>query len=273
MEAIPQTSSFGAEVQGLDLSQPLDARRFEWLERMLLDYQVLLFRDQQISPRQYQDFARRFGRLQEYLFAEGLDGCPYITEIVKTENETSGFGDFWHSDSAYLETPPSITMLYARQVPAHGGDTLFKDMYAVYDELSPGLQAALRGLRAVNSASGVPRDEDIYDEVRSRNSDRREQAAIHPVVRSHDQTGRLAIYVNGAHSLRFDGMTGEESRPLLDYLFTRVARPEHQFRLCWEPDTLAIWDNRCTQHYALNDYHGHRRVMHRIIVEGKPPHP
>ncbi|HEY5739705.1 MAG TPA: TauD/TfdA family dioxygenase, partial [Gammaproteobacteria bacterium] len=134
MEAIPQTSSFGAEVTGLDLSQPLDARRFERLKRMLLDYQVLLFRDQQISPRHYQDFARRFGRLQEYLFAEGLDGFPYITEIVKTENETGGFGDFWHSDSAYLETPPSITMLYARQVPPHGGDTLFKDMYAVYDE-------------------------------------------------------------------------------------------------------------------------------------------
>lgn len=271
MEVIAQTSSIGAELRGLDLSRPLADEVFEQLERAFLDYQVVFLRDQSLSPAQYQAFAQRFGALQDYLFAEGLDGFPYITEIVKTENETGGFGDFWHSDSTYLETPPAITMLYARQLPPRGGDTLFKDMYALYDELSPGLQATLANLRVVNSASGVPRDEDIYEAVRSRNSDRRDQSAIHPAIRIHDQTGRPAVYVNGAHSQHFDGMTRDESRPLLDYLFACVARPEHQFRLCWEPDTLAMWDNRCTQHYAMNDYHGHRRVMHRIIVAGRPP--
>jgi len=273
VEIIPQTSSIGAEVRGVDLSRPLGDDEFERLMRAFLDYQILFFREQSLSPGEYQEFAQCFGRLEEYIFAEGLDGYPYITEIVKTENETGGFGDFWHSDSTYLELPPAITMLYARQVPPRGGDTLFKDMYAVYDELSPGLQAALKSLRAVNSASGVPRAEDIYEAVKSRNSERRDQFAIHPVVRIHDQTGRPAIYVNGAHSRRFDGMTRDESRPLLDYLLARVARPENQFRLRWERDTLAMWDNRCTQHHALNDYHGHRRVMHRIIVQGDTPRP
>ena len=205
------------------------------------------------------------------MFADGLDGFPYITEIVKTETETEGFGSFWHSDSAYTEQPPKITMLYARQVPPRGGDTLFADMYSVYDELSPGLKATLATLCAVNSASAVPRDEGIYEAVKSKNSELREQQAVHPVIRRHDETGRNAVYVNGIHSLRFDGMTRAESLSLLDYLFRRVERPEYSFRLRWRADTLAMWDNRCTQHYALNDYHGYRRVMHRIIVEGPKP--
>jgi len=271
VEVIPQTNSIGAEIRGLDLSRRLGDEAFERLRQAFLDHQVIFMRGQPLAPRQYQDFALRFGRLEEYLFAAGLEGFPCITEIVKTENETGGFGDFWHSDSTYLETPPAITLLHARQLPPQGGDTLFKNMYAVYDELSPGLQATLASLRVVNSASGVPRGEDIYEAVKSRNSERRDQSAIHPAIRRHDATGRCAVYVNGAHSLRFDGMTRDESLPLLRYLFACVARPEHQFRLRWEPGTLAMWDNRCTQHYAINDYHGHRRVMHRIIVAGDRP--
>jgi taurine dioxygenase len=150
VEIIPQGSSFGAEICGLDLSQPLDDEGFEGLNRAFLDYQVLFLRGQRMSPRQYQDLALRFGRLAEYLFADGLEGFPYITEIVKTEDETRGFGDFWHSDSTYLESPPKITMLYARQLPPRGGDTLFSNMYAVYDALSPGLRTLLESLVAVN---------------------------------------------------------------------------------------------------------------------------
>lgn len=271
MEIIPQTSGIGAEVRRLDLSRPLDSETFEQLNQVFLDYQVLFFRGQELTPQQYSDFARAFGEPGEYLFAEGLEGFPHITEIVKTETETTGFGDFWHSDSTYLASPPKITMLYARQVPLRGGDTLFADMYAVHDDLSPGLQAALASLDAVNSASGIPRDENVYREVKSRNSEQRERSAVHPVVRVHDETGRRAIYVNGAHTQRFDGMTREESLPLLNPLFARVGRPEYSFRLRWEKNTLAMWDNRCVQHYALNDYHGFRRVMQRIIIQGDPP--
>ena len=205
------------------------------------------------------------------MFADGIEGYPYITEIVKTENESESFGSFWHSDSVYLEIPPKITMLFARQVPPRGGDTLFADMYALYDDLSDGLKSRLQPLSAVNSASVVTRDEDIYQEVKSKNADQKDQQAIHPVIRTHGETGKKAMYVNSIHTLCFEDMSREESLPLLDYLYDQVKRPEYHFRLQWEENTLAMWDNRCTQHYALNDYHGYRRVMHRIIVEGERP--
>ena len=271
LEIIPQSSVIGAEVRGLDLSVGLDQATFDQLNRAFLDHQILFFRDQRLTARQYNDFARRFGSLKDYLFADGMDGFPYITEIVKTENETEGFGSFWHSDSAYTERPPKITMLYAREVPPRGGDTLFADMYSLYDNLSAGLKTTLASLRAINSASVVPRDEDIYKAVKSRNSGKSDQFTIHPVIRCHDETGCHAVYVNGIHTLGFEGLTRAESRPMLEYLCQQVTRPEYSFRLRWQADTLAMWDNRCTQHYALNDYHGYRRVMHRIIVEGPVP--
>lgn len=271
MEIIPQSSVIGAEVRGLDLSASLDVDSFARLNQAFLDHQILFFRDQQLSAQQYNDFAATFGPLKDYLFAEGMDGFPYITEIIKTETETESFGSFWHSDSAYTERPPKITMLYAREVPARGGDTLFADMYTLYDDLSAGLKSTLASLRAINSASVVPRDEDIYQAVKSKNSVKSNQFAVHPVIRSHDESGRKALYVNGVHSLSFEGLSRAESLPLLEYLFRQVTRPEYSFRLRWQADTLAMWDNRCTQHYALNDYHGYRRVMHRIIVEGPVP--
>jgi taurine dioxygenase len=271
VEVIPQSSTIGAEICGLDLSRRLSDTTIEQVNQAFLDYQVIFFRDQHLSSQHYNDFALRFGPLKNYLFADGIDGYPYITEIVKTETETESFGSFWHSDSAYTDLPPKITMLYARQIPAQGGDTLFADTYAVYDDLSPGMKAVLEPLKAINSASVVPRDENIYEEVKSKNSDQSEQFAIHPVIRMHDETGKKAVYVNSIHTLEIDGMTREESLPLLTYLYQQVMRPENSFRLRWQADTLAMWDNRCTQHYALNDYHGQRRVMHRIIVEGQRP--
>ena len=271
MDIIPQTSTLGAEVRGIDLSTELSDSQIEAINQAFLDYQVIYFRDQQLTPQQYTGFALRFGPLKDYMFADGIDDYPYITEVVKTETETESFGSFWHSDSVYLELPPKITMLYARQVPPRGGDTLFSDMYALYDDLSEGLKAQLAPLRAVNSASVVTRDEEIYEAVKSKNADKKDQQAVHPVVRTHDETGKKAVYVNSIHTLCLEGMSREESLPMLNYLYEQVQRPEYSFRLNWEENTLAMWDNRCTQHYALNDYHGHRRVMHRIIVGGERP--
>ena len=271
MQVIPQNSVLGAEIRGLDLSQPLDEAAHERLNRAFLDHQVLFFRDQRLSPAQYTDFGASFGKLIDYMFVEGMAEFPYITEIIKTETETESFGSFWHSDSAYIERPPKITMLYARELPPRGGDTLFADTYALCDEMSDGMRATLETLRAVNSASVVSRDEDAYIETRSRNSAASNQSATHPVIRRHGETGRPAVYVNSIHTLGFEGMSRAESLPLLEYLYRLVERPERHFRLRWETDTLAMWDNRCTQHYALNDYHGYRRVMHRLIVEGERP--
>lgn len=271
MEVIPQSNTIGAEIRGVDLSASLSDALIEQINQAFLDYQIIYFRDQQLTPQQYNDFALRFGSLKDYMFADGIDGFRYITEIVKTETETESFGSFWHSDSVYLEIPPKITMLYARETPPRGGDTLFSDMYALYDDLSDGFKSRLESLMAVNSASVVARDEYIYQEVKSKNADKKDQQAIHPVIRTHDETGKKAMYVNSIHTLCLEGMSREESLPLLNYLYAQVQRPEYHFRLQWEVDTLAMWDNRCTQHYALNDYHGYRRVMHRIIVEGEVP--
>ena len=271
MQVIPQTSTIGAEIAGIDISRGLAVDDFRKINQAFLDYQVIFFRDQKLSHQQYLDFARLFGRPRDYMFAEGIEGYPLITEIIKTETETESFGSFWHSDSTYLDNPPKATLLYARQVPPRGGDTLFSDMYSVYRDLSGGMQTMLSSLRAVNSASVVPRDENIYDEVKSKNSELSDQQATHPVIRVHDETGRKSVFVNSIHTLSFEGMTREESLPVLEYVYGQIPRPEYTFRLQWQQDTVAIWDNRCTQHYALNDYHGHRRVMHRIIVEGEPP--
>ena len=271
MEVIPQSSVLGAEIRGIDLSEKLSDASFEQINQAFLDYQIIFFRDQNLSHQQYNDFAGRFGPLKDYLFADGIDCYPFITEIVKTETETESFGSFWHSDSTYLELPPKATMLYARQVPPKGGDTLFSDMYAAYRGLSDGMKKILEPLKAVTSASVFSRDEDIYEEVKSINSDKKDQQAIHPLIRTHDETGKKSIFVNGVHTLCIDGMTEEESMPILNYLYEQVPRPEYTFRLRWQENTLAMWDNRCTQHYAINDYHGHRRVMHRIIVEGERP--
>ena len=271
MEIIPQSSAIGAEIRGINLSKKLSDELFEQINQAFLDYQIIFFRDQNLSNQQYMDFAECFGPVKEYLFADGIDGFPFITEIVKTETETESFGSFWHSDSTYVENPPKATILYARQVPPKGGDTLFSDMYAAFRDLSKGMQAVLEPLRAINSASVFPRGEDIYKEVKSRNSDKSNQQAVHPVIRTHDETGKKSLYVNSTHTLRFEGMTREESLPILNHLYDQVVRPEYTFRLRWEQNTLAIWDNRCTQHYALNDYDGFRRVMHRIIVAGDRP--
>ena len=271
MEIIAQTNSIGAEIRGVDISKKLSNALFEKINDAFLQYQIVFFRNQKISPAQYCRFANMFGPLQDYMFAEGVDGFPAITEIVKTETETESFGSFWHSDSTYLPLPPKLTMLYAREVPERGGDTLFADMYAAYNNLSSGLREMLDPLFAINSAEVVSRDENIYQEVKSKNSDKLHQQAIHPVIRVHGETNKKALYVNSIHTLAFDGMSREESLPILEYLYSEIQKPEYAFRLQWQIDTLAIWDNRCTQHYALNDYHGHRRVMHRVIVEGEKP--
>ena len=157
VEVIPQTNTLGAEIRGVDLSEPVSDELLQQINQAFLDYQVIYFRDQQLSHQQYTDFAQRFGPLRDYLFADGIEGYPYITEIIKTESESASFGGFWHSDSAYLELPPKITLLYARQIPPQGGDTLFSDMYSVYRDLSDGLKSTLEPLNAVNSASAVDR--------------------------------------------------------------------------------------------------------------------
>ena len=273
MDIRPLAGAIGAEIFGVDLAGELDDDTVAAIRRAWLDYCVIFFRDQDLPPERFLAFARRFGRPIEYPFVKGIDGFPEITPVVKLEHERVNFGGLWHSDTTYLDMPPMGTMLIVREVPPHGGDTLFANMYLAYETLSPGLRRLLDGLVAVNSSAKADVTKTREDRMRdgARADARKEYEALHPVVRTHPETGRKALYVNGGHTLRFDGMSEAESAPILRFLFAHQNRPEFTCRFRWEPGSLAFWDNRCAQHNPINDYHGFRRVMHRVTLQGDVP--
>jgi taurine dioxygenase len=268
----PIAGALGAEIGGVDLRELHDESvagiRAAWLEHL-----VVFFRDQPLAPAQYRAFASRIGRPIEYPFVKGITGFPEIIEVKKLEQEKVNFGGVWHSDTAYLEEPPMASMLLAREVPARGGDTLFANMYLAYEALSEGMKRLLDPLWAVNSSAkaDVTRTREDRLKTDARDDVGRELVAEHPVVRTHPETGRRALYVNFAHTARFGGMTEKESAPVLDYLFQHQVRPEFTCRFSWQVGSLALWDNRCAQHNPVNDYHGYRRVMHRITLAGDRP--
>lgn len=273
MRVQPMAGTLGAEVSGVDLSEPLDDETIDEIETALFEHLILVFREQEITPTQHLAVARRFGEILTYPLVKGLEEYPEIVPILKLEDETINFGGIWHSDTAYLEKPPKAAMLVARELPPKGGDTMWSDMYAAYDALSDGMKAMLDGLVAINSAD--KRESTITRENRWRENPKDdsglETTSEHPVVRTHPATGKKFLYVNVGHTTRFKDMTEEESAPLLDYLFQHQIRPEFTCRLRWAPGTVAFWDNRASQHNPVNDYHGHRRLMHRVTIAGERP--
>lgn len=262
--------ALGAEIHGVDLTQPLCAEIIARIKRAFLDHLVIFLRDQPLSAAQFLAFAQAMGEPVEYPFVKGIAESPVIIEVKKLELERTNFGGIWHSDTAYLHTPPKGSMLLAREVPAFGGDTLFANQYLAYEALSAGMRQLLDGLVAVNTSAKADVSRTREDRMRTdaRGDAQASYEAAHPVVRVHPETGRKSLYVNVAHTARFEGMTEEESAPLLQYLFSHQIRPEFTCRFRWEVGSLAYWDNRCTQHNPVNDYHGHRRVMHRITLAG-----
>jgi taurine dioxygenase len=273
LEIHPIAGALGAELSGVDLSRALDDDTVAAIRRAWLEHLVIFFRDQDLPPAQFLAFARRFGEPIEYPFVRGLEEFPEIIPVMKLEHERVNFGGIWHSDTTYLDLPPMASMLIAREVPPAGGDTLFANMYLAYETLSDGMKRLLDGLVAINSSARADvsrtREDRLKDSARA--DAKKEYVATHPVVRVHPETGRRALYVNVAHTVGFEGMTEEESAPILDYLFRHQTRPELTCRFRWRPGSLAFWDNRCAQHNAINDYQSHRRVMHRITLAGDKP--
>ena len=265
--------AIGAEIHGIDLARGLSDAAFAEIHRAWLAHQVIFFRGQDLPPAQFQSFAQRFGEVIEYPFVKGIEGFPLIVPVVKLEHERHNFGGLWHTDTAYLEAPPMATMLIARELPPYGGDTLFASAAAAYEALSPGMQTLLAGLQGVNLSARADVTKTREDRVKDAPgaAATKEFAAEHPVVRTHPETGRKSIYVNSGHTARFAGMSDEESRPLLDFLFAHQTRPEFTCRFSWQPASIALWDNRCVLHNPVNDYHGYRRVMHRITLKGDRP--
>ena len=268
----PLSAALGAEVTGVDLAAALDDAAVAALRAALLEHVVIFFRDQALEPDALVALARRFGPVVEYPYVRGLPECPLVLPVIKEPHEKANFGGVWHSDTAYLEQPAMATMLYAIETPPIGGDTLFANTALAYEALSDGMKRMLGGLRALN-VGNKPVALETREGMRSARAGAEvgAESTLHPVVRTHPETGRKALYVNRAHTTRFEDMSEAESAPLLDYLFDHQIRPEFTCRFAWRPGSLALWDNRASQHYPLNDYHGHRRVMHRVSIGGDQP--
>ncbi len=271
VEVRPIAGALGAEIHGVDIAQPLDDAVVAELRQAFLDHLVIFFRNQTLTPRAQLAFAQRLGEPMEYPQLKGLPECPLITPVIKLEHERVNFGGVWHSDTAYLERPPMGSMLYALEIPPYGGDTLFANQYLAYETLSEGLKKTLAGLVGINTSTKADASKTREDRLREAGAEMKVLVGEHPVVRTHPETGRKALYVNVGHTIGFKGWTEEESRPLLDHLFAHQVSPEFTCRFRWEPGSLAFWDNRCAQHNPVNDYHGFRRVMHRVTLAGDRP--
>jgi len=266
--------ALGAEISGVDLSQELPDATIAAIRQALLDHQVIFFRDQQLTPARQVAFGRRFGPLNVHPYVGGMADHPEVMEIIKEPDERLNFGGGWHSDMSFLERPAIGSILYAVETPEAGGDTLFASQIAAYEALSDGLKRALEGLSAVHSASRE------YSAA-GHSAQKRESMAIaeadglvgeyvHPVVLTHPESGRRALYVNPAFTLRIEGWKSTESKPLLDYLFQHCRYEGFTCRFAWRPGSVAFWDNRAVWHFALNDYQGQRRHMRRVTVDPWP---
>ncbi len=273
----PIAGALGAEVARVDLSRPLSNGVIGEIRAALLENLVIFFHDQHLSPEQHLAFGHRFGALQIHDFVEAMPAYPEILEVRKEPGEKRNFGGGWHTDVSYLERPSLGSVLYALDVPDHGGDTLFANQYLAYEALSDGMKRMLDGMTAIHSARRPygPNAERAHDygpsSMRFNFSETAEAEIEHPVVRTHVETGKKALYVNRTFTLRFKDMTEAESAPLLDFLCQHAVRPEFTCRFRWRPNSIAFWDNRCVQHNAINDYHGQRRIMHRVTIEGERP--
>lgn len=272
IEVAPIAGALGAEIFGIDLTQPLDEPRFGAIRQAFHDHSVIFFRDQAITPEQHIAFARRFGPINVNRFFTPVDGHAEIAEVRKEPDQKKNIGEAWHTDHSYDEIPALGSMLVARDVPDHGGDTMFASMHAAYDALSDGMKHMLGGLRAVHSSRHIFGPEARYHDTdmktRLRNPQDATQDAVHPVVIRHPDTGRKALYVNGNFTTGIEGWNADESAALLAFLVRHGQRPEFTCRFRWRTGSIALWDNRSTWHCAVNDYHGQRRLMHRITIEG-----
>ena len=274
IEIRPTNGALGADISGIDLATPLDPPSVATLKGALADHGVIFFRDQHISPSQHIAFARNFGPINVNRFFRAVGEHPEIAEVRKEPEQTRNIGGNWHTDHSYDQIPALGSVLLAREVPPRGGDTMFACMAQAYDALSDGLKATLEGMRAVHSSRHVfgATANYLQTDIKGRlgNTELATQDAVHPVVVRHPDSGRKVLYVNSSFTVRFDGWTAQESAPLLKYLYEHAARPEFTTRFVWREGSIAFWDNRATWHYALNDYQGERRLMHRITIEGVP---
>lgn len=272
MKSIPIAPHCGVEIQGVALASCSDSE-MEEVRQAIYTHGVAVFREQEFSPQDHISFAERWGGIDINRFFPKSDASPRIAEVRKEPEDKRAVGEGWHTDHSYDQVPAMGSVLVARILPKSGGDTMFAHMGAAYDSLSDGLKKTLEGLRAVHSADHIFGNDGVYESkeqaARFTGKDLKTRA-VHDVVLRHPRTGRKLLYVNPTFTLHFEGWTTEESQPLLKYLYSVGERDDFHCRVKWEPGTVTIWDNRTSWHRAMNDYHGERRLMHRITLSGEP---
>lgn len=274
---VPGGGSLGAYVTGLDLSRALDGEEVAKLRGALLDHLVVALPDQKMTLEDLERVTDQLGGRDATPFVKPMEGHPFVIRILKEPHEKLNFANAWHTDLSYLAAPPSFTLLYCLESPPAGGDTIWANQYMAYDNLSSGLRETLAGLDAVHSAGMAYGDGGYLDGVKHLMSTVIEPSKdaraehTHPVTIAHAETGRPALFVNPVYTTRIAGWSNAESAGLLGHLYKHGVNENFTWRLKWAPGTLAIWDNRCTQHFAMNDYHGHRREMVRTSVKGSAP--
>ena len=266
MKIVRSSPNVGAEILGVDLRSLTDGE-FDAIHQAFVDHGVIFFREQDLTPEDHLEFAQRWGHVNVNRFFTPVDGHPQIAEVRKEPDQLANIGGVWHTDHSYDQIPALGSILLAREVPPVGGDTLFASQYAAFDALTDGMKETLLNLRADHSSRHVFGDDGDNNGLYN-NPGAATQDAVHPVVIEHPLSGRPALYVNVGFTLRFHGWSDHESVPLLNWLYQHCGRAEFTCRFSWQPGSMAMWDNRAVQHYALNDYFGHRRVMHRITIDG-----
>ena len=262
------TPVIGAEINGVDLSEPLSNHQLDELHRALAENLVIFFRDQTLTPQQHLAFGRLFGDLHVHPAAPHEEGMPELMTIYADKDSPRANGEGWHTDVSCDPEPPMGTILYIKRCPPKGGDTLFASMYAAYEALSERMRTYLSGLRAIHDGEHVYRG--LFDD-----HGQAERAtyprAEHPVVRTHPVTGKKALFVNRGFTTRILGIPIDESDAILRYLYEHIENPLFQCRFRWQPSSIAFWDNRCTQHRAMWDYWPHTRSGSRVTVKGNKP--
>jgi taurine dioxygenase len=271
----PSGGGVGAFVEGIDLARDLSDNVVGTLRSAIGEHGVLFFRDQELSPEGHIDFAEKFGPINVNRFFAHVDGYEKIAQVLKEPNQKKNIGGGWHTDHTYDTEPAMGSILVARETPEFGGDTMYASTTRAYETLSDGFRSILKGLNGVHSsrhvfgpqARYVQKGEDTAG--RLGNNEAATQDSVHPLVIRHPISGRESIYVNPGFTVGIEGWDDKEAEPFLKIIYDHIAKPEHTYRFQWAPGSVAFWDNRATWHYAVNDYHGARRLMHRITIEGE----
>jgi taurine dioxygenase len=270
----PASSAIGAEISGVDLAEPLDNATWSAIHDAFHQYQVLFFRDQEMTPQQHVDFSRRFGNLVPYPFVHGIEGYPELIDIVKMPNEIKNFGAGWHADMSFSETPPLGAVLYAIEVPPSGGDTMFCNMTLAYETLSVGMKAYVDAAKGVHDSHDPKGHSQGYKGMSLWEKEgAKREIRVHPMVKTHPVTGAKSLFISPDYCMEIEGAEPGESRRILDHLERHATRDEFTCRFRWEPNSVVIWDNRCIMHKALNDDlgarltgEGFKRVVRRATV-------